>query len=193
MNSLSNGNCSGTAGAANCVNPCPPRYIQCTSPDVDLHPAPCPALLECGIVSNPNIPSGITSTAPLFIASVDIDTTCLCFPNLKIEFSTLFNLPALTAASSFTIQLSRICTNAPTNKVILKTDVITLPFVAGAGIPITTLPYSFIYCTRNAPSRSCTYTVEVTASSYIATPVTGTIKADSTQIAALAVGCPRIC
>lgn len=191
MNSLSNGNCSGTAGAANCVNPCPPRYIQCTSPDVDLHPAPCPALLQCGTVSNATIASGIIPTAPVFIASVDIDTTCLCFPNLKIEFSTLLNLPAaLTVGSTITVQLSRTCTNTPNAApTVLKTDILTFP-IATALLAFT-LPYSFIYCSQNVPSRNCTYTVQVTSSTILGT--TPTVSFSNTQIAALAVGCQRLC
>lgn len=179
-NSQYHRNCSGTAGENTCVNPCPPKYIACQSPDEDLHPAPCPAILQCGTVGDPKI---VASTpVPVYVASVDIDTTCLCFPNLKIEFSTLLDLDATAAGGTMTIQLIRTCSNNPNNPIILKTYTITSPVETG------TLPFNFIYCSQNAPSRYCTYTVKVTS----ATGFTS-IQFNSTAIAAFAVGCQRIC
>lgn len=185
MNSLSHGNCNGTAGDI-CPNPCPPRFAKCTSAAEELHPLPCPALLECGTVGTPRIDANTPATAfPIFVASVDIDTTCLCFPNVKIEFSSLINFD-LGGNESLTVQLSRTCNNG--NKVVLRTFTIT-PVTAGGGV--ATLPFSFIHCTQNAPSKNCTYTVEITG----ATNLEGQefIQFDNSAIAAFAVGCARIC
>ena len=187
MNSQSIGNCSGTAGAAAtpCTNPCPQRFIQCTSPDVDLHPAPCPAILACGDVSNLTITTnnaGATTPAlPVQIAEVEIDTTCLCFPNLKIEFSTLIDG---TVNGKVNIQLSRTCTNG-TSKV-LNTYVLDL----GAG-PATTFPFSFVFCAENVPSKDCIYSVNLV--SVTAPGNNKTLIFSSTSISALAVGCQRLC
>lgn len=185
MNSQSIGNCSGTAGAAvtPCTNPCPPRFIQCTSPDVDFHPAPCPAILQCGMAGSPKITN--TTTFPVLIASVDIDTTCLCFPTVKIEFSTLLDLTHLNPNATITIQLSKTCTNAPNNKLPLKSYAITLPVTDG------TIPFNFIYCAADANSRNCTYTVEVVSAGGLGND--DIIQFNNTQIAALAVGCQRLC
>lgn len=196
MNSLSNGNCSGTAGAANCRGICPPGYIQCTSPAVDLHPAPGQALLQCGTGSTPQIPASFPpATNPLAtipLAQVEIDTTCLCFPNIKIEFSSLIEITTPTAGttvgSTITVQLSRLCDNNIINKTILKTTTIVLTPALFVGT--VDYPYSFIYCSQNVPSRDCTYIVEITNSSLVTT-TTALVK--EAQIAAYAVGGQRLC
>lgn len=198
MNSKSFGPCSGTAGAANCIAPCPPRYIACTSPDVDLHPAPGKAILECGTAVNQQI---TTTTTSIYVASVEIDTTCLCYPHLKLEFSTLLDFTGtFVAGNNITLQLTRTCDNS-TTPTPLKTTAINLPViiptVTVGGVPtpgtatfIKTLPYSFIYCIPNPPSKDCTYTLQVISATIAAT---GTVQLRDTAIAAFAVGGQRFC
>lgn len=210
MNSKSIGNCSGTAGASHCVNPCPPRFIQCASPAEDLHPAPCPALLECGEVSNPKITANFTasSTVPaVSLADVEIDTTCLCYPHVKIEFSTIIENDKTNGhETAIIIQLSRTC-NSGIQKV-LSTYNLTIPrdrgSYGGVAFPLIntpadfndTLPFSFIFCAENVPAKDCTYSVDiisVNADGPFIAPNKPAIEFKNTSIAALAVGCPRVC
>jgi hypothetical protein len=175
----------------NC-DPCPPRFAVC-KPVEDLHPLPCPAILECGQGANPKIttvfPPEANPAATLPLASVEIDTTCLCFPNLKIEFSTLIQYDATGATEPIIIQLSRSCNGGA--KMSLSTFTIALPVPGTAA----TLPFSFVFCTENAPSKDCTYFVDIIS----ADPGPGTggsphlIQFENTFISALAVGCAREC
>lgn len=194
MNSQSNRNCNNNE---NCSNPCPPRFAACQS-DEDLHPLPCPALLECGEGFNPrltaSIPPDATSTPiPVPLAEVEIDTTCLCSPNIKIEFSTLIQFDVTGATGPLVIQLSRSCcnnrchNNGNNGKKILRTYTITLPVPGGA---TTTLPFSFIFCKEDVKSQDCTYFVDIVAAN-----ITGGtfIAFENTDISALAVGCEKKC
>ncbi|AGX45139.1 DUF4489 domain-containing protein [Clostridium saccharobutylicum] len=198
MNSLSHGNCGGTAGTGNiCPNPCPPRFAACAAGAEELHPLPCPALLQCGEASNPRITSVFTpstTTPSISLAEVEIDTTCLCFPNIKIEFSTLINADITGPAGSVTIRLSRSCNSGTNNcnggtSKTLRSYTINLSGVGGSTI---TTPFSFVFCSENVPSKDCTYFVDIVSAN--PGPATGSfIEFTNTDIAALAVGCARIC
>lgn len=186
MNSRSNCNGNGTAGTGTCTNPCPPRFIQCTSPDVDLHPAPCPAILVCGEGSNPRITDAVTPAAPIALAEVEIDTTCLCFANLKIEFSTLMDVLDTGTTPPIVLQLSRICNNG--TRKILSTYTINYAKTGGSATASVTTPISFVFCQENVPSKDCTYSIDIIS----ADPSTF-IQFANTSISALAVGCQRLC
>jgi hypothetical protein len=186
MNSLSNTNCNGTQ---NVTDTCPQRFAVCQAPIQDLHPLPFPAILECGQVNNRRItavfpPAATPTVAPLDLASVEIDTTCLCFANLKLEFSTLIDSDATGAAGPLVLQLSRSCNGG--TKAPLATYTLTLPVPGGT----STLPFNFVYCIENAPLKDCTYFVDITS----ADPGNGAnaaIEFKNTAFAAFAVGASR--
>jgi hypothetical protein len=188
MNSLSNTN----NGEKKCYDPCPPQYCNCKSHE-ELHPVPGSALLEIGkgypvLINSANAPS-ITAAAPLVIAQVDLDPTCLCYPNLKIEFSSFLTLTgALASTDKFTIQLSRIRNGYSPVSVMepLQTYSFTIPVTIPAGT-VFSLPISFIYGEENIRVRESTYVVQVISATLV-TGETGSIQFQNVNIAALAVG-----
>lgn len=194
MNSQSNRNCNDFRDDRRDCD-CPRRFAVC-KPNEDLHPLPCPAILECGEGFNPRIttifpPEGSTTT--LQLAEVGIDTTCLCSPNVKIEFSTLIQFDVGGSAEPIVIQLSRICNNGSKccvngNRKVLRTYSIGL---AAPGGGTTTVPFSFVFCAEDVKSQECIYSVDIIS----ADPGQGQafIQFENTNIAALAVGCERKC
>jgi hypothetical protein len=191
MNSQSNTNCNGNHNHNHdCSDPCPPRFAVCQSAAEDLHPLPCPALLECGQGANPritaNFPPVANPIATIPLASVEIDTTCLCSPNVKIEFSTLIQYNATGATSPLVIQLSRSCNGG--SRMTLSTFTINLP-VPG---PTATLPFGFVFCSENVPARDCTYFVDI-VSADVGAGEAPFVAFENTFISALAVGCARKC
>jgi hypothetical protein len=197
MNSLintNNGDCH--EHHRKCVDPCPPQYCEFKSHD-DLHPIPGGALLEIGrtsaVIINAAIAPTITAAAPRLIAQVTLDPTGFCFPNLKIEFSSLINVTGVTAiGDNITIQLSRINYgySATAVKEVLASYTINLPVIAAATTTVT-VPFSFVYGEENLRLRESTYLVEVVAAT-LATADTGIVQIQDSNIAALAVGGVRV-
>jgi hypothetical protein len=198
MNSLintNNGDCH--EHHRKCVDPCPPQYCECKSHE-ELHPVPGSALLEIGRTSsqiiNASTATTITATNPLLIAQVTLDPTCLCFPNLKIEFSTFVTLTGLlTVGDSVTFQLSRIRYGYSPNAIRepLETLTVNVPVTIPAITPAFSIPAAFIYTEENIRLRESTYVVEAIAATILATD-TGSIQLRNTNIAALAVGGTRL-
>jgi len=188
MNSLSNTN----NGEKKCYDPCPPQYCNCKSHE-ELHPVPGSALLEIGkgypvLINSANAPN-ITATTPLVIAQVDLDPTCLCYPNLKIEFSSFVTLTGLiSAGDKFTIQLSRMRNGY--SPVSVMEPLQTYSFTFPASLPAATVvsqPISFIYAEENIRVRESTYVIEVVSATFAAGD-TGIIQFQNVNMAALAVG-----
>lgn len=175
-----------------CFNPCPPKFVECPE-NVDLHPLPGSALLEKGIGNNPVINQASilglppSTTNPIVIAQVTIDPTCLCFPTIKIEFSSLLKPADLFDRSSLTIQLNRLISNCNTTPVkeILETFTMDL-----SGLTHT-LPFSFVFGDVCSSSKPRTYSVEITAASNIADD--SSIQLSNANILALADGGLREC
>ena len=193
-NSQSHRNCSGTAGEN--THCCPPRFAACESAEADLHPAAGAAILQCGEVVDPlKIPANFTGLQTL--AAVEIDATCLCYPHVKIEFSTLIDIVIPTTATSgvqgkLDIQLSRTCNGGLKKTLQSYTINVATP---GAGGTIT-IPWSFIFCEDDLKSKKCIYSVDIlknTLSDGAATPTGVDATFNSTDIAAFAVGGARIC
>lgn len=197
MNSLintNNGDCH--EHHRRCVDPCPPQYCEFKSHE-ELHPIPGGALLEIGkgssVLINAAIAPTITAATPRLIAQVTLDPTGFCFPNLKIEFSSLINLTGiLGVGDSITIQLSRIRYgySASSVKEPLQTYTISLPLLAAA-INTASIPFSFIYGEENIRLRESTYLVEVVAASLLVAD-TGNVQIQNANIAAFAVGGVRV-
>ncbi|WP_123054210.1 DUF4489 domain-containing protein [Clostridium sp. JN-1] len=171
-------------------NPCPPKYVECPE-NVDLHPLPGSALLEKGIGNNPVVNHAsvigipLSPTNPLVVAQVTIDPTCLCFPTIKVEFSSLLQLTGLAITDSLTIQLNRIIGTSGV-KETLQTFTINFSLLLSG-----TLPFSFVFGDVSANSKPRTYSVEVTGASALA--ALASIQFNNVDILALAVGGLREC
>lgn len=202
MNSLSNNN------KKDCFQHCPPQY--CEFPEhVELHPVGGSSLLQIGSGNTPTITStnvlGITTTSPLVLAQITVDPTSLCFPNLKLEFSTLATFTAsVAAASSYTIgitlQLSRISNNytpIPTKEVLAiypLSFVLTNPTATVAPITLTsTLPISLVYAEEDIKPIKAGYVFEIISVTGITAATTAnTLGFQNTYIAGLTVGGSRL-
>ncbi|MGG7165026.1 DUF4489 domain-containing protein [Clostridium ihumii] len=131
------------------------------------HPLPTCSLFACGQgtgVAIP-IPSALNPTFnPIPLASVTIDTTCLCNPSVKIDFNSLINYQALisiagTLTTPFTVtfQLSKTCNSG--SKIALGTWDYSYGTVALA--TNITNSFNFTHCECNVCPGCCVYTVEI--------------------------------
>ncbi|WP_461612794.1 DUF4489 domain-containing protein [Clostridium sp. Marseille-QA1073] len=139
-------------------NPC-----KCaTDKNIDLmHPLPIPILLSCstgnGLSIFPNI------SVPITIASITVDTTCLCKPVVKIDFNSTINYQALisggTSITPFTLifELSKFCNDG--TKVALG----SWTYSIGSLLVATDLTnsFNFTYCECNTCSSCFVYTVDI--------------------------------
>ncbi|WP_461612793.1 DUF4489 domain-containing protein [Clostridium sp. Marseille-QA1073] len=133
------------------------------------HPLPTPALLACGTGTGVAIPAVTPDTPfnPIPVASVTIDTTCLCSPVVKIDFTSIINyqalltlgtaLPILTTPFILTFQLSKTCGNG--TKIALGSFTFTIAILAVA-VNITET-FAFTHCECHACPACCVYTVDI--------------------------------
>ncbi|GAA0122145.1 MAG: DUF4489 domain-containing protein [Clostridium argentinense] len=138
------------------------------------HPLPNSSILSCGTGSGLTIPAVAPGTIvapgaqfnPIPVASVTIDTTCLCNPGVKIHFSSIINyqalltlgaLPILTTPFTVTFQLSKTCDNG--SKIALGSWTFTQAILAVA-VNITKT-FSFTFCECNTCPGCCVYTVDI--------------------------------
>ncbi|MBS5822754.1 MAG: DUF4489 domain-containing protein [Clostridium argentinense] len=132
------------------------------------HPIPGQSIMSCGTGSGLNIPAVAPGTPfnPIPIASVTIDTTCLCNPGVKIHFSSIINyqalldlgaLPVLTTPFTVTFQLSKTCDNG--SKIALGSWTFTQAILALA--VNVTKTFSFNFCECHSCPGCCVYTVDI--------------------------------
>ena len=189
MNSLSNNNCNGGISPVTTCT-CPPRFAVCPSQVADLHPLPCPAILTCGtgeevVIADENIEN---KDDQVEVASVTIDTTCLCFPTVKIEFSSIIKAEVKGGGDVLRakVVLRRVCGNQTT-----RLETFNLCFNKQSGNNEQCIPFGFIFCDETNPSAECTYEVVVTRTEEFKKD--DKITFESVNIAALAVGCAKEC
>lgn len=139
-------------------NPC-----KCaTDKDIDLtHPLTSSLLLSCstgnGLSIFPNI------STPITIASITIDTTCLCKPVIKIDFNSAINYQALisggTAITPFTLifELSKFCNDG--TKVALGSWTYSIGSLLAA--TDITNSFNFTYCECSTCSACFVYAVDI--------------------------------
>jgi len=132
------------------------------------HPIPGPSILACGNgtgLAIPAVPAG-TPFNPIPVASVTIDTTCLCKPSVKIDFTSIINYqalltlgagPLLTTPFTVTFQLSKTCNDG--SKIPLGSWTFTIALLAAA-VNITET-FAFTFCECHACPACCVYTVDI--------------------------------
>ncbi|GAA0122146.1 MULTISPECIES: DUF4489 domain-containing protein [Clostridium] len=143
----------------NCCNSC-----NC----IPNRPLPGSTVLSCGTGTGLNIPAVTPGTQfnPIPVATVTIDTTCLCNPAVKIDFSSIINyqalltlgvLPVLTTPFTVTFQLSKTCGNG--SKIALGSWTFTIGILAAA-VNITET-FAFTHCECHTCPACCVYTVDI--------------------------------
>ncbi|WP_034439573.1 DUF4489 domain-containing protein [Clostridium ihumii] len=131
------------------------------------HPLPTRSILSCTPGTGFSIPIP-TATNPNFnpipVASTTIDTSCLCNPSVKIDFTALINYQSLisipgTLSTPFTVtfQLSKTCCDG--SKISLGSWDYSYSSVALA--TNLTNSFSFSYCECNSCPGCCVYTVDI--------------------------------
>ncbi len=132
------------------------------------HPLPSPSILSCGTGTGLAIPAVAPGNPfnPIPVASVTIDTTCLCSPAIKIDFTSIINYqavltlgegPILTSPYTVTFQLSKTCNNG--TKIALGSWTFTIALLAVA-VNITET-FAFTFCECHACPACCVYTVDI--------------------------------
>lgn len=157
------------------------------------HPLPTQTLSACGTGSGVNLPLNNLAITfnPMPIASVTLDTTCLCQPSVKIDFNAVINYQSLISAgtltSPFTVtfQLSKTCNGGskiPLGSWDYSQSALSL-------LVNTTHSFSFTHCDCHTCPGCCVYTVEVirvTASIGTGLQLTENASIRSSSISALA-------
>lgn len=123
---------------------------------------PCPTIIKCGGNGSVTIP--LAATAPVGttfrLAALNLDTSKLCNPTVKLEFSS--NIATLGASvGSVTIQINKRCRN-DFNPVPVG---MPMTFTTIAALALTASTFSFNVCDCGiCDDECCTYTVDVTVS-----------------------------
>lgn len=131
------------------------------------HPLPKKVLFECG---NPGGSITFTSEGQSFTAaSATLDTTCLCRPKVKVEFSSIVNFSIVEGTFfDFEVRLQfeliKVCENGQEiacdtkmyEKIFDRSGIFENPF-------ILTDSFTFISCECNTCPGCCDYFVRVTA------------------------------
>ncbi|WP_027633148.1 DUF4489 domain-containing protein [Clostridium hydrogeniformans] len=165
------------------------------------HPLPDQSsLFACGQGSGVAIPIPTVTNPtfnPLPIASVTIDSTCLCNPSIKIDFDALINYQALITlgatpvlGSPFTVtfQLSKICGSG--SKIALGTWDFAFGILALA-VNVTN-SFSFSHCECNVCPGCCVYTVEIVRVSSSVLSSTGVLTTESAAIRSSSISATAI-
>ncbi|UWG95925.1 DUF4489 domain-containing protein [Dehalobacter sp. DCM] len=119
------------------------------------HPKPKEVLLVCGKGKNVdlnNVYEGVLDP-PILLARVAVDTSCLCKPLVKIDFSTIIEADPNGDEAELVIALKRTCNG---NCMIL--EKYELEFN-----DVEVLPFSFTFCDDDFHCKEgcCIYTVEI--------------------------------
>lgn len=179
------------------------------------HPCPKPVILECGNGGGVTLPLDVRNGKfehPRTVATVTIDTTCLCKPIVKLDFSAIIAFREKNGSDlRITFQLSRLCDNN-SHKIPLQTWNFERDFDiryyggygASAEAPVksneadgrggyyhevdaeTVDSFSFTFCECNTCPACCTYIVEIID---LETNNVDTANINNAFITALAVSC----
>lgn len=127
----------------------------------------CPTIIKCSCPSSTPIPAitlseGITGNVELPLASLTLDTSCICDPVIKLDFSTNYVVPiGVLLLGSITLRVYKQCRNQE-----MRTPIGTAWALSGglAGIEVFEASISsFSTCdTDTCGDECCTYTVVAT-------------------------------
>lgn len=123
------------------------------------HQKLCPLLLRCGTPASTVLPGsvdGIMTTTN--VASVTINTPCLCNPCIKLEFASNIIVPAGTLSVNITFQIFKLCNNQFQAMPVGPQWSFSRVAVVGSDM------FTFFVCDCNTClNECCTYTVQVIA------------------------------
>ena len=134
----------------------------------------CPTIIKCGCPSSTPLPVvAAAATTTITLASLTVDTSCICDPVIKLDFSSAFTALAAVTIGGLSLQVFRQCINqitpvpiGPSHPVLGALTAIVLPAAVYT---------SFTVCDEDTCTNNdcCTYTVVAT----IAGPLAATVGA----------------
>ena len=132
----------------------------------------CPTIIKCGCPRSTQLPvlTAITTTN-LTLASLTVDTSCICDPVIKLDFSSVFTTIAAIVIGGVSIQVFRQCGNQLT-PVAVGPSYTVLPQITTAAV-IPSVFTSFSICDEDSCFNNdcCTYTVVATVTGPLAATV----------------------
>ncbi|MCR1950893.1 DUF4489 domain-containing protein [Clostridium sp. DSM 100503] len=152
----------------------------------------CPTIIKCSCPSSSTLPIGALVGTSFTLASLTLDTSCLCDPIVKLEFASNIVTP-IAAIGAFSVRVFKQCRGQMTPVPIGPEWIFSLGGieigVAGAST------FSFFICDNNLCSNDCCiYTVVATVTTVIAL---GTININNATLGAIAtcnsINCKKCC
>lgn len=122
----------------------------------------CPTIVKCGCPGSIIIPTTATVGTTFTLASLNLDTSCICDPNIRLDFSSNVVAPTGTTAGAVSIQIFKQCNNQA-NPIPVGSA-----WTSSVNAPITRT-FSFFTCDNDScNSGCCTYTVIATVTTAVA-------------------------
>lgn len=152
------------------------------------HPIPKKILFEC---SPSSAVKTFTSQGQSFTAAcIAIDTTCICKPKVKIEFSSIVTLN-VDATDSFEVRLQfeliKICDDRKELSCGTWMYERFIPGTLSEFLSTLTDSFSFIYCECQTCPGCCQYFVRVTAETFVLGGEDVTINVTGSSMAAMTI------
>lgn len=144
----------------------------------------CPTIIKCGCPSTVTLPVVSVGLAPatVTLASLTLDTSCICDPIIKLNFTSAFTTTLTAVLGAVSIQIFKQCKGQVTPVPVGPSwPVVSL---VAAGALTGTLFTSFFICDSDSCNDDCcTYTAVATVSAAVAVAVVGATFNNSTLAA----------
>lgn len=131
-----------------------------------------PTIIKCGCPSTVQLPVVTVGTSNVTIASLTLNTSCICDPVIKLDFSSAFTSTVALVTGGISLQVFKQCSNQITPTPVGPTWPVvgllgTALLLAGAIYP------SFTICDSDSCQNEdcCTYTVVATISGIVGATV----------------------
>ncbi|WP_346898293.1 DUF4489 domain-containing protein [Clostridium sp. UBA7503] len=120
----------------------------------------CATIVKCGNSSSVQIPNGSPIGEKFLVASLTLDTSCLCNPIIKLEYEA--NITTINAYGTVSFQVYKQCGNQFTPVPVGSQWVLSIPQIDQVGVTASTA-FSFFVCDCDCFLEDCcTYTVVAT-------------------------------
>jgi hypothetical protein len=144
----------------------------------------CPTIIKCGTPSATTIPAATVAGTTFTLASLTLNTSCLCDPCIKLEFAS--NTVTTAFVGSISVQVFKLCGNQFTPIPVGP----AWTFSNGAAITDAET-FSFFICDCDSCFKDCcTYTVVATVTSAV---TAGTLAINNTALGAIATCGSQCC
>lgn len=141
----------------------------------------CPTIIKCSCPTSTILPIGALVGTTFTLASLTLDTSCLCDPIVKLEFASNIVTP-IAAIGAFSVRVFKQCRGQITPVSIGSEWLFSVGEIEIGVEGASTL--SFFICDNNLCSDDCcTYTVVATVTTIIAL---GTININNATLGAIA-------